>query len=250
MSFYGTPSIKNKNFSLNIIIRKWENYLPEWEFRAFIINDEMVACSQYYSLCYIPEIANQKQKIAEHLRLYFDSIKHLIPIKNYTIDFALFPDFSKIWVIEINHPPPIAGLCLFNWDNPEDRKIVTEGPFQLRVNEIPILSPLSQIHPPLMHFLWEIRNSSKTKTISSLQNISDFIHRGYSCDICKILPITGLRYHCSACPGSFDLCANCYKNKELEQHSSHPFIKFSSNHLSEPASPREPDTKGSNCSLQ
>lgn len=111
------------NFDMKIIVRKWEKFLPEWEFRgkqririseqkkvappkntskqqqldvlpffiAFIVNDELVACTQYYKLVFVKEM--EQKKIAQHIKNYFDQIKSLIPIKNYTVDFALSPDF-------------------------------------------------------------------------------------------------------------------------------------------------------------
>jgi len=48
-------------------------------------------------------------------------------------------------------------------------------------------------------------------------------HQGLSCDICKVTPIVGIRYHCSVC-SDYDLCANC----EEKVGHNHPLLKLRS----------------------
>ncbi|KIM33740.1 hypothetical protein M408DRAFT_325348 [Serendipita vermifera MAFF 305830] len=44
------------------------------------------------------------------------------------------------------------------------------------------------------------------------------VHPGITCDLCKMLPITGIRYKCASpeCP-DFDLCQGCMEKKEHDQ---------------------------------
>lgn len=48
------------------------------------------------------------------------------------------------------------------------------------------------------------------------------IHRGYSCDGCKMYPIKGIRYKCKVCP-DYDLCEICM-GKEI--HKEHEALKI------------------------
>ena len=36
-----------------------------------------------------------------------------------------------------------------------------------------------------------------------------YTHKGYDCDICKVEPIKGNRYHCPRCE-DYDLCEKCW----------------------------------------
>ena len=36
------------------------------------------------------------------------------------------------------------------------------------------------------------------------------VHEDYNCDLCRVFPIVGPRYHCNECP-DFDLCEECYR---------------------------------------
>jgi len=51
-----------ESFKMHIIIREWESILPEWEFRAFVFNKELTCVTQYYSMCYVPNMYEQKKK--------------------------------------------------------------------------------------------------------------------------------------------------------------------------------------------
>jgi len=43
------------------------------------------------------------------------------------------------------------------------------------------------------------------------ENINKTIHYGYSCSRCSVMPIQGVRYQCSVCPG-FNYCESCEEN--------------------------------------
>jgi len=125
-------------FDLQVVIREWcPQILPEWEFRIFIWNYKLACCSQYYSDCFVPEIYNNKHKIANLItKFYEEEVKHLIPahVPNLTFDVALTPDLDKVYMIELGNPPPVAGTALYDWNNEHDRKMMTaEFPFELRL---------------------------------------------------------------------------------------------------------------------
>ena len=42
-----------------------------------------------------------------------------------------------------------------------------------------------------------------------------YVHEGYECDECKMLPIVGSRFHCLVCE-DYDLCGKCMDSKQHE----------------------------------
>eukprot|EP01087_Luapelamoeba_hula_P023840 TRINITY_DN8860_c0_g1_i3.p1 TRINITY_DN8860_c0_g1~~TRINITY_DN8860_c0_g1_i3.p1 ORF type:complete len:471 (+),score=65.27 TRINITY_DN8860_c0_g1_i3:52-1464(+) len=206
------------NFDMQLIVREWcEELLPEWEFRAFVHNKEMTAMTHYYPFTYVPEIHEKKKEIEVRLLEFWASIKDRILLEDYTVDFAISPDLSKIWIVEINNPPPVAGVALFDWDSAADRKIIKEGPFEFRVlSAMPAQNPLNRIHQPLRVFIDGLRGrfSSTVGTIP---------HTKVSCDVCHRLPISVKWYRCRRCP-NFDVCAGCYASNASgvrQEHESH-----------------------------
>jgi hypothetical protein len=60
--------------------------------------------------------------------------------------YQLIPlQLDSVQIIELNNPPPTAGVALFNWDDANDRKIVTEGPYELRILDALVRFKLSSI---------------------------------------------------------------------------------------------------------
>lgn len=52
---------------------------------------------------------------------------------------------------------------------------------------------------------------------------TNFIHSGFRCDGCRVLPIKGTRYRCKICH-AFDYCEECISNNDHD--SSHVFMKL------------------------
>jgi len=141
---------------MNLIVRRWDPTIePTLEFRAFVVNRKLTACTQYYQLCYVEKISKNYELIKQLIWDYFETqVKHRVKTDTYTIDFAISPDLSthiffilietdlfrpeSLKVIEINHPPPTAGTSLFDWNNPTDRDVVSNGPYELRVLHKPV----------------------------------------------------------------------------------------------------------------
>jgi hypothetical protein len=56
-----------------------------------------------------------------------------LPMTDYCIDFAVNPDLSQVWIVEINaFLPPLAGSGLFGMHVSADRDLITNGPFTFR----------------------------------------------------------------------------------------------------------------------
>lgn len=155
-------------FDLQIIFREWcPDILPEWEFRAFVWNRKLTCCTQYYSHCFVPEMAQNKEKVSKTITDFIE--KEVIPklpaeLTNLTVDLALSPDLTRVWVVEIGNPPPVAGTALYNWDIQADQDIMTgknpELPFELR-----ILDKLPEGY-------WESQHSSVLEVMRQERGIS------------------------------------------------------------------------------
>ena len=93
-----------KLFNSAVMLREWDDRVPDCqggEFRGFVYSKKLNAVTQYSSFICFPEVVQQKEEIAKHIREYFDKIVHLIPHENYIIDFIVFNN-GEIKVIELN----------------------------------------------------------------------------------------------------------------------------------------------------
>jgi len=214
---------------MSIIIREWEDILPEWEFRVFVFNREITSITQYYKMCFVPGMYEKKDDIVAIIRNLFNLVIDNIPEDNFTIDFALSPDLDieKCWIIEMNEVPPTAGTSLFNWDLEEDRNIIFNGPFEIRILSEPATDIRSQFDPSLMLYICSLRGIDYK--IKKSHN-----HLDYACDECKTFPIAQenplVWYTCKTCKScSYDLCKDCYSKKEDIHPIDHEFTKMKSN---------------------
>jgi hypothetical protein len=51
------------------------------------------------------------------------------------------------------------------------------------------------------------------------------VHEGVNCDVCKVTPLSGIRWKCHVCP-DFDFCNDCYHSKRRLHHLNHPFLSI------------------------
>ncbi|ORX76394.1 hypothetical protein BCR32DRAFT_329365 [Anaeromyces robustus] len=196
-----------KDSKVQIAIRRWDSrVVPALEFRSFVYNHTMTACTQYYKLRYDPFIVEHRKEISEAILNFHDQyIKPRIEIPNYTVDFAVSADLKNVICVELNNLPPSAGTALFKWDNLEDRTIIEKGPYQFRCNTSLPETSFNDMNNPYPTF------------INSLRKGIPEVHIGFSCDCCgagyppETNGIHGERYQCIDCPCSFDMCSECWK---------------------------------------
>src|SRR5690606_16019082 len=113
-----------RSFPLQIAIRKFVEFSPEFEFRGFVSRGTLTACTAYHQFLFIPMLVNKKTEYSDCIVKYWNSkIKPLVKCTDYTFDVVVSCDLTQVWLIEINYPPPIASTVLFDWTNSNDRKI-------------------------------------------------------------------------------------------------------------------------------
>jgi len=126
-------------FQMQVVVRRWENIRQEWEFRAFVFDGVLTACSQYYSGVFVPKLAANKEQYKQRIVSFWEasvkSVMEDVGVSTYVVDFVLDPtNTSRDWIVEINNPPPIAGAGLYDWDIAEDREIIEKAKaFDFRV---------------------------------------------------------------------------------------------------------------------
>jgi len=120
---------------LRVIVRKFIPIEFEVEMRVFVNQKKVSAISQYYASLYVPWLHEHKLVYQKKVFDAVEKINELIEMEEYVIDFAL--ESGRLWVVELNLPPPVSGMSMFDKHNPEDLKIVRgEGPFEFRVAEL------------------------------------------------------------------------------------------------------------------
>jgi len=117
-----------ESFDLRIEVREWcPEIFPEREFRLFVWKKKLVAISQYYSDVFVPELSKRREDVSQKIQSFYQTeIQPKLPkdVQNLTVDVALSEDFSKVFLIEVGNPPPVAGTALFDWESDFDQQIL------------------------------------------------------------------------------------------------------------------------------
>ena len=108
----------------------------------------------------------------------------------------------------------------------EENKEIEEDEFNKNIENI-ISSNIDNIKDDIIHsiLLESSKIQQKTK-INKMNPKNNYIHKNYECDVCKIHPIKGIRYHCLECK-DFDLCEKC----EEKVNHEHPLYKIKNEKL-------------------
>lgn len=142
-AFSNEPKIPYEKCCLHIVLRLWTDPIPiTQEFRGFVWNRSLNAIGQYYHSIFFPDLDSQKEEIKQILSKFFEEkIKPKLnddSLKCCIVDLALL-NKDSVMLIEIN---PFDGKVLaslkgstglFDLDNPNDEKLVKEGPLELRI---------------------------------------------------------------------------------------------------------------------
>lgn len=207
-------------FDLAIVVRKWEVVEPELEFRTFVVNDAVVAITQYTSNVFIPWMAAHADAIrdaivAYHQRVVRDQFRTATggSVESYVMDVVLgyvpVDELeSSIRLVEINNPPPVAGSGMFDWQDEGDRALLTSdlAPDALptiRVQTAPVPTLERYAPGPLKRFIDRLRSRPAGE--------GEATHPGVVCSGCGMDPIIGSAFSCTACDAV--LCEFCRSDR-------------------------------------
>jgi hypothetical protein len=122
-----------EHFSLNLILREWLDEVverPQFEFRAFVHQNQLNAMSQYFCFCKYEDLIAQEEEVKETILKFHSSIRDSISHTSYVIDFYIKKD-GGVLIIELNPFHNGAGAALFSWA--KDRERFLHGPFEFRI---------------------------------------------------------------------------------------------------------------------
>jgi len=143
---YALEASNYEELELHIVLRRWDGAIPiEREFRGIVWNGELNAVGQYYHPLHFPQLEGLRQEISSDLRKVYDELRPRLSKHGFThciIDFAWLGP-GNVRIIEINPFDGVALGCfpastgLFRWDDAQDKRTITEGPFELRLRQAP-----------------------------------------------------------------------------------------------------------------
>lgn len=144
---YGEPE--------QIVLREFDPSLTmDYEFRAFINNNQLNALSQYDHYAIYPHVESQKENIQKRIFEKWQQVHPHVGQSSYCMDFGYNPITDTAIVIELSPFLPCTGAALFHWKDTKD--ILENGPFEFRFNH--------QTHPQLNEIVqtnWEDRWNQK-----------------------------------------------------------------------------------------
>lgn len=127
-------------FSTSIILRKWYQIDPCFEFRGFVFGGRLVAVSHYYKMLYDAEIFKTRSLIQQAIEEFFAArVRDKIPLLEYVVDFVVLPrDGYRCFVIELNPWAANTSSALFSWDELEAKAASKNVECEFRVLEQPL----------------------------------------------------------------------------------------------------------------
>jgi len=122
---------KKSDFNIQLIVRKWVDIPISSEFRGFVKNNRLTALSQYYDVCYFPELVQNKDSIEREVKDVFEN--HIKPkvtfTDSYIVDFCK-TEQGKVMVIELNPFHENTDPGMFKWKQDKD---ILEGKKRIRI---------------------------------------------------------------------------------------------------------------------
>ena len=121
--------------NVSLVIRKWVPIELWAEFRGFVWNGQLTSIGQYNHPVMFPQLKSMTSRIKSDLEKFFFSVKGLIPLDRYIIDFAWTEE--KVYLVEVN---PFNGEIVFPastglWSWEKDRNQMMNGPLELRIRK-------------------------------------------------------------------------------------------------------------------
>ena len=101
-----------------LVLRKWVDINPGWEFRCFVRGNDMIGITQRYSSAFYPHVAEDQQRITSNVKTFFQrKIRAKFPIEDFIFDIILCGDTPlDIRLVDFNPFSRITDPVLFTWE--------------------------------------------------------------------------------------------------------------------------------------
>jgi len=145
------------NWTQDFVVRKFVAIPIEYEFRGFVVNNQLRAMCQYYHWIYFPTLVENKEKLNSIILKKFEEIKDKVPIesKTYVVDWAVDLENENVFIIEINPFGDYEGMgtspAMFQLhinDGKMDRQgtdrnlFFGDGAYEFRIEDKPVSEEL------------------------------------------------------------------------------------------------------------
>lgn len=132
-------------FTMQLVCRPWRSIPLANEWRGFVRDFKLTALSQYFTHLHFPALnAAAKATVARQAKSFHTKVVAPLlrktGLKHCVVDLIIDPGGDDtVLLLEINDwLPGSTGAALFDWDS--DREVLWgESPFELRVNEKPVV---------------------------------------------------------------------------------------------------------------
>ncbi|KAJ3426046.1 cell division cycle protein 123 [Anaeramoeba flamelloides] len=141
-----------KEKKIFLVVKKWIEIEPMFEFRGFVKNNNLTAVTQRHTEVCFPELELYAKDISKTIRSFFRSslqnLAFLSNNKDYIIDFfifqkSLFDDF-EIKILEIDSFNNLKDPGLFNWET-DQNVLFGKAKYQFRFRMKPLPNPFDML---------------------------------------------------------------------------------------------------------
>lgn len=114
------PVQGGEDVKYNLVLRKWIDIHPAYEFRCFVKNHEIIGISQRHPRSYYHFIKSEKEDIVEDLGVFFSKyLQETFPDPDYVVD-VIREGKGKIILLDCNPWGPVTDSLLYSWEELEN----------------------------------------------------------------------------------------------------------------------------------
>lgn len=115
------------NIGYSLILRKWQDLNPGYEFRCFVRNNKLIAICQRNHTAYYDFIRHEKADIVSDIQAFFYHMVNLkFPNENYVFD-VYRRDQGKLLLLDFNPFGQVTDGLMYTWDELTDSDVELKG---------------------------------------------------------------------------------------------------------------------------
>lgn len=115
------------NIGYSLILRKWQDLNPGYEFRCFVRNNKLIAICQRNHTAFYDFIRHEKADIVSDIQAFFYHMVNLkFPNENYVFD-VYRRDQGKLLLLDFNPFGQVTDGLMYTWDELTDSDVELKG---------------------------------------------------------------------------------------------------------------------------